>query len=327
MNKVILNGFVPTLGALLLIGCSSPHPEALSVMDRDKAVYEDAGGGALQQKKERKDKVAVVVSQGDYKEYKSVAQSIEAQLAEAISSFAFFEVVERSNLGALQQEKLFTGDDDINDVVVPADYMITARLNAVKVDRQSQTPTTAAVSMARNLVQTAPQAGGQVVCAVSLSVDFRFYELATKRVIMTKNINKTYEGLEESAVMAKLALAGQECVKGFAQTLGSRFAPPARVIQTRGNCEVARISMGMNYGLVKGVEVDFYEIVDNSAIIAGATRDKNVIGKGRVLEVDKNSAWVEVYDFEKVHVKRGHYVSVCEDQSNRMRLGDVLRID
>ena len=327
MKKIVSYRAVAAMGVLLAAGCAAPRPETMAIMERDSAIYEDKGG-ALQQKKERKDKVAVVVSQGDYKDYGAVAKTIDSQLTEALSAFAFFQVVERSNLGALQQEKMFTGDDSLDDdLVVPADYMITAKMNSVKVDRQvsQYTPSKADIRMARNLGQPDPQPGQRVTCTVSLSVDFRFYELATKRVIMTKNISKEYSGLEESDVMAKLSLAGQECVKGFSQTVGSRFAPPARVLQTRGNCEVARISIGTNYGLVKGVEVEFYEFVDNSAIIAGATRDKNVIGKGRVLEVDKNSAWVEVFDYDKVHVKRGHYVSVSEDQSNRMRLQDTLR--
>lgn len=317
MKSIVLNGVVPVLGAVFVAGCAAPRPETLALMERDKAIYQDEGG-ALQQKKERKDKVAVVVSQGNYTQYKEAAEAIDSQLTESLSSFAFFQVVERSNLGAIQQEKLFAGDDDINDVVVPADYMITAKMNSVKVEQYVA---------AQNEMIPGLNSGPGPKSRVSLSVDFRFYEVATKRVILTKNISKEYSGLEPSTAMSKLALAGQECVKGFAHTIGSRFAPPARVIQTRGNCEVARISIGANYGLVPGVEVEFYEFIDNSAIIAGATRDKNVIGKGRVLEVDKTSAWVEVFDYEKVHVMRGHYVGIIEDQSNRMRFQDVLRMD
>ena len=280
-------------------------------MERDNAIYVDEAG-AMEQMEERKDTVAVVVSQGDYAKYSEVAKTIDSQLTEALSAFAFFQVVERSNLSALQQENLFAGEDLEEDLIVPADYMITAKMNAVKVDK---------VAVQNREGKT------NYSYTVSLSVDFRFYEMATRRLILTKNISKDYKGVEESKVLSKLALAGQECVKGFAQTLGSRFAPPARVVQTRGNCQVARISMGTNYGLVKGVEVEFYEFIDNSAIIAGATRDKNVVGKGRVIEVEAQSAWVEVFDFEKVHVKRGDYVGIQEDQSNRMRLQDAFNVD
>ena len=316
MKQVVLKRTVSSLGIILLAGCAAPRPEALAVMERDSAIYEDKG--ALQQQKETKEKVAVVVSQGNYKEYGEVAKAIDAQLTEALSAFAFFEVAERSNLSAIQQEKLFGGEDLNDDLVVPADYMITAKMNSVKVDQYVPSATeTLSSSLTSSAIGPRKR--------VSLSVDFRFYEMATKRVILTKNVTKEYSGLEQSDVMSKLALAGQECVKGFAHTVGSRFAPPARVLQTRGNCEVARISIGTNYGLVKGVEVEFYEFIDNSAIIAGATRDKNVVGKGRVLEVDNTSAWVEVFDYDKVHVKRGHYVSIVEDQSNRLRAQDLLR--
>ena len=306
---------IPVVGVLLVAGCAAPQPELLGLMERDNAMYVD--GGATEQKAEQKEKVAIYVSQGDYKDYKSVAEAIDAQLTESLSAFAFFDVVERSNIGALQQEKFFTGEDIYEDLIEASDYMVTAKMNSLKVDTYVPTAAEQLTSLSGS--------SAQVRTRVSLSVDFRFYELATKRTILTKNITKEYSGLEDAQAMSKLALAAQECVKGFAHTIGSKFAPPARVVQTRGNCQVARISMGTNYGLVKGVEVEFYEFIDNSAIIAGATRDKNVIAKGRVLETSSNTAWVEVYDYEKVWVKRGDYVSICEDQSNRMRMSDYLR--
>ena len=100
------------------------RPEEEKILERDKALYND--GGALKQKKERRDKVAVVVSQGDYQKYKEVAKTLDSQLTDALSAFAFFQVVERSNLGALQSERLFGGEDLEEGVVVPADYLVTA---------------------------------------------------------------------------------------------------------------------------------------------------------------------------------------------------------
>ena len=164
-----------------IAGCAAPRPETLSVMERDKAIYVDEAG-ALVQKKERKDKVAVVVSQGDYKEYQEVAKTIDSQLTESLSAFAFFQIVERSNLGTLQQEKLFIGEDLEDGLVVPADYMITAKMNAVKVDRHEEeitiTPSRKEIRRARKmgLPDPQPEVRTSISYSVSLSVDFRFYE-------------------------------------------------------------------------------------------------------------------------------------------------------
>ena len=83
--------------------------------------------------------------------------------------------------------------------------------------------------------------------------------------------------------------------------------------------------MGKDHGLSTGTEIEFYEIVDNSAIVANAKRDKNVVGRGCVLEVDANSAWVEVCAHNVVRVKRGHYASVVDESGKRRRLNPFTR--
>ena len=117
-----------------------------------------------------------------------------------------------------------------------------------------------------------------------------------------------------------LIRAAELAAAEFAQAISSKYAPPARVLQTRGNGEAARINIGRDYGLAEGMEVEFYEIVDNSAL-GGDKRDASMVALGTVKRVEEKAAWVKVSDFEKVNVRKGVYVRVLE---RREGIGDKM---
>ena len=311
-------------GVALLVcgGCVAPNPASLPATERDNLIYQDQG--ATQQKKEEKSRVAIIVSQGDYKEAAGAAKALDSTLTSLISEFAFFQVAERSNLGALMQEGALAAlneDGDTLPSIPDADYLITASLNAFQIVERLST------SLLTTSLLAAPNDRGNVrtVADVYVSVDFRFYEMDSKRVILTRNIEKKYPGEDVSSARSKAAIAAQECAKAFAMDLGERFAPPARVVETRGKGKVARISMGTNYGAAKGAKVEFFEYVDNSDVVAGATRDMSLVARGIVLESDQKNAWVEIENYKEANVKRGHYVKIRGDQSKGLR--DRFRVE
>ncbi len=288
-----------------LQGCLSPDPATLVVTERDKAVYVDQG--AAKQVKEEKARVAILVSAEDKAKNGSIAQSLDSQLTAVLSPFAFFQMVERSNLGALNQEAVLaslSSDGDANVDIPQADFLITAKLSAV---------------------DSEVRFGDHLSFKSDVTVDFRFYELASKKLILARNIPKSFSYNQPGDRVARSADVVKECAKAFGLELGMKYAPPARVLEVRGNGQVARISMGTNYGVVKGGKIDFFEYSDASDVIAGASREPSVVARGTVLESDDKSAWVEVGDFEKVQVKRGHYVRIRSDQSKGLR--DAFRVD
>ena len=97
----------------------------------------------------------------------------------------------------------------------------------------------------------------------------------------------------------------------FCAKIAVKYAPPARVLQTRGNGAAARISIGKNYGIGEGTKVCFYEIIDNSDV-GGAKRDMNDIATGEVKRVEEKTAWVAVDNAEQSNVRKGVYVRVLE---------------
>lgn len=305
---------------LLTVGCSV-KPGNLQVTARDQEMYNDAGGGPLVQNKEAKYPVAILVSSGKDDREKAVYAALDAAVSDNLSKIAFFSVVERSNLGALAKEQNLESlnDADLAKLDIPkADYLITAKITSA--------------TMAKAPLSNLSYQG-------KVQVDYRFYEKAGNRVIVTKNIegaSSSYVRVEKNqdpapvmagpAATAKLVEAAQETAKAFAVELGKRYAPAARVVETRGEGQVARITIGSNYGVAAKSKVEFYEFADNSAIVAGATREPRVIGYGTVVEVADGSAWAEVQDHKKVKVLRGHYARLASDQSKTAgeKLGDGL---
>ena len=288
------------LAALVTSGCAfTPH--TMPVESRDNAVYVDEG--AKGQVKEKKFRLAIYVSQGDYAKTGDIAKALDSSLTSAFSDFAFFQIVDRSSTEAVQQEKFFSGENLDETMFQAADVIITAKLNGFNAVTESETYNPLTNSKDK-------------LYKVSGSVDFRFFHAnKPSETKLAKNITKSYSSASASDFGAVALQAAQECAKAFAQELGCRYAPPARVLETRGNCHAAQASFGSNYGAVPGSKVEIFEFVDRSAIIKGQKRVPQVVATGTIRLAEIDTCWIEVDDYENVLVKQGHYVRLASDQS------------
>ena len=295
-------------------GCATPRPESLQVTERDNAIYVDADSDTAKRSPDGKFKVSVAVSAGTFSAFGDVRDTIDAGLVESLSQFSRFQVSEFSRLGELEKVLSAVGEEDAITGWIDADSLdalVVAKINSITVDSRE------------GLVIV--NGKRQYSFDVSLGVDFRMYDKTQRQVAFTKSVFRSDSGLAEADVRRRLGELARDCVEEFAKAVGSRFSPQARVLQTRGSGLVARISIGKDHGLSKGAEIEFYEIVDNSAIVASAKRDKNIVGRGYVFEVDANSAWVEVLEHKIVNVKRGQYAAIMADEGNQRGLNPVSR--
>jgi hypothetical protein len=320
-----------TIGVLLVAlasGCTAPKPELLLPTERDQAVYVDKWG--LQAKKDVKFRIAVCVDKEDYKRHPAVGQAIEAQMAEVVSKFSFFEFVERERINELAAERLFSGNsDDASSLLQQADCLLSVRLNVGQSQFSVQvqnpyTPPPRTGKFKRDMVaeQRAREAAGthaEPRWKLEIKPDFRLYEVDSKRVALVKSYGSSVvisaPDQAENAVIGEM----RKHVMEFSRLITSRYAPTARVLETRGGGEVALVSIGANAGLEPGMQVDFFEYADHSDLVADASRQPRLVGRGRVLtDMTSDTAWIEILDYEKVHVKRGHYARVPEQrQSSR----------
>ena len=289
MNKLIKLAPCIALGASIT-GCAF-NPESMPVGQKDSQVYVDEGAPKSLATKENKAKVAVITSVGEYKDYQQMAEALDSSLNAKLSGFSFFEVVDRKSQAALIKDAVASGESagDISTSGVEADFVVVARIASLTVDTG-------------------------ITCSAQVVFDFKWISKATQKVIMTESIKPpTRSVTSPEALAAVLNRAAEVAARDFCAKIGVKYAPPARVLQTRGDGAVARISIGKNYGVGEGTPVCFYEIIDNSDV-GGEKRDMNDIATGEVKRVEEKTSWVAVDNAENVNVRKGVYVRVLEQK-------------
>jgi hypothetical protein len=329
MNRCAFFFLNLTVILLVVSGCAV-EPSKLKVTSRDKLQYVEPGVDPSEAAKETRYPVAIIMAEASSPDEEAIYKSLDSSLTYALSSFEAFTIVERSNLGLLQLESMLDDLDNSNPDnvrILDADYLITARIS----NATTGSPT------------SLPGSRKAVV-----DVDFRFYENASQRMILTKLARgestfsvsgESATGLAQDSISRMnsilggqftpppspppqaqgelpaenearaLADAAGRAATAFADELGARYAPPARVLETRGSGKVALISIGKNYGVSQDTQIEFFVYQDNSAILQGATRDISPVGFGQVIRTERDRAWVEVKG-KSSQIQRGHYARV-----------------
>lgn len=181
---------------------------------------------------------------------------LDSSLNAKLSGFAFFEMVDRKSQEALIKDAVASGADadDLPVTGVEADFVVVARIASLAISSRST------------------QAGSEMH-SFDVTFDFKWISKVLKRVIMTESIKPPTRAANSQVDLAKaLNRAAEVAARDFCNKIAVKYAPPARVLQTRGDGAAARISIGKNYGVSEGTKVCFYEIVDNSAV-GGEKRD------------------------------------------------------
>lgn len=282
-------------GAVALFAGCTFTPESMPVGPKDSLVYVDAGAPESLATKENRTKVAVIAM---IPQDKSIEDALDSALNAKLSKFAFFELVDRKSTEALIKDSLASGaaSEEIDTTGVEADFVVVARMVMQDASTNANTDRNANVG-----VSSYPD----------VVFDFKWISKASQKVIMS----------ESMSYKKNVTDAAREAASEFCTKIAVRYAPPARVLQTRGNGAAARISVGKNYGVGEGAQVCFYEIIDNSDV-GGEKRDMSDIASGVVKRVEEKTSWVAVNDAEKVNVRKGVYVRVLEGKKSG--LGDMF---
>ena len=175
------------------------------------------------------------------------------------------------------------------------------------------TDTGAAVPTKSDFVLLAKIISGR---GIGRTVDFRFYDVKERRTVLSKSIAAVGRDATFEASLSK-----------FSQSFADAFEQKVRVVQTRGDGMVARISRGLDSGLKTGTEVEFYEF-DDTVKTGDGKRVRDTVGRGGVLECSKEFAWVEVDDYylPSVKVRQGDYVEIITDPSQRRSRNGFTRL-
>jgi len=82
------------------------------------------------------------------------------------------------------------------------------------------------------------------------------------------------------------------------------------VLETRGDGEIAFINLGKLQGLKKNSKIVFFKIIQSMN-----KRYQLPFAEGRVFQLDDNTAWVKIKDYESADVKVKQFAKLATDQS------------
>lgn len=112
---------------------------------------------------------------------------------------------------------------------------------------------------------------------------------------------------QETETLAQQALI-DAVVANLIGQYSERVAPPAYVSQLRGNGLFAEITLGSDYGLRPGTQIEFYQNVKSTDFVSGKpTVKKTVVATGKVADarfITPNSSWVKIdyHHYRKAHL-------------------------
>lgn len=228
-----------------------------------------------------------------------VQNKMESSLTEYFTNLGnVLDTIDRKNGLTIDSEAILSGDKNGVDPskVAGADYILIAETSYRWQGGLAQ----------GNKFTYNPVKGIRVF----LKTNFRMISTATKETICSKSAETVAEYERGTGGWQKGVNATANAnAKQFAKLVSARMLPPAKVRQTRGSGWAAQISMGKNYMAEPGETVEFLAVEDDGPV---------PFARGTVFSADDKSAWVEVMNYEKAGVKKGHFVKlVAEDKAEK----------
>lgn len=286
----------------VLTGCSSINIAELPITERDKQSYLNHS------QKEYSEIVGnpiklVIVPQNVLKDrwkdrrtlttVKSLTNSFGDALDTAFGNLAAYEVVPRNEIGAIKADMALSGIKLKKDYKAKnVNYMVIYRVSSYNFEMFK--------SYGKNAT---PRYKAYVKVKVTL--------ISLKENI--KKYTKTITGESEKSDSQNIGLLNQaieNAVKDFSTQFAIDHAPAGIVLQTKGSGQIALINIGKNWGLMKKMKMEFFtnkKVKANTLIIPFAY--------GKIIEIGKNTAWIEIDNYKSANVKQNNFIRIRRDQS------------
>lgn len=320
MNKLYVPSFA--LLSAVIVGCATVDPLTIEQTARDREVYTEKN---VEPMPAARYKIAVISKAeslkgtGDEIFLPYVKDQMESAIANNFSGLGWFETVDRKNGIALASEAVAAGEVNV-DKIPGADFALVADSKVSYVAKQGW-KRTSFPDKAR---------GAQ------LETDFRLIEIATKETIFVQKIRSTVTDCEKGAIKEAISVVCNRNAKKLSRIIAARFLPGRKVIQTRGDGQYAQVDMGKNYQATPAVKnwqwwpykylplcylkledvpaakVEFFTL-EKSEDAGKEKVVKNVFARGSVVRSERDKAWVEVEDYKKAGVFKGHGAKISEE--------------
>ena len=297
------------------VSFGSPVPAAMVADQQERAALEFASVGrpkainatraaAENRQTERRYKVAILSPKGSTESAITMNRYLESAMSSLAGDLAYFSVVPRTEVTLVGvNEALETGGAAMDSGYPEAEYILMAETVSATVER----------SPARHI-----EGQGNVQdTRAHVSVSYKLYEKATETIVISKIIDARSGSVTQAAGSSTadpqmLQRAVDRTVEDFGLLLADRYAPPAKVVMTRGNGKVALIDLGENYGISNGSTLEFYYIDPD---IADKDAQRVGIGYGEVIQADATTAWAKIHNSSNSTVMKGHLARVVRNQA------------
>lgn len=289
------------LASAILIGCASVDPLSLPITNRDAESYSDSVDVAVQTAKYKIAVKSIVGEERNDKKHDAfMSKAVETSVSRYFANLGWFKPVSGESgivldaAGVLDEGKSKISDD--------VDMLLVAESRLVCIGWPYWQD--------RGTVFSGGATG------VRITTDFKLINMRTKEPMLTRSYKTKLES-QKGRIRESISAAVDENVRKFAKIVSSRFLPPVKVLETRGNGRCALVALGKNY--MADVEKDgqsatrvdfFYRVKDDAA--GGSAYSNRTFARGTVISSDKRQAWVEVDNYKEAGVKKGHMARISE---------------
>ncbi len=231
---------------------------------------------------------------------KRIIRAFDSQLETLLIQTAPLKMTPKSEVAeALKKFDNFTNDKAVASAAVPeTDYLFIFDIASYYMDLEDTTT--------NYLAPGAAQPEGKYAAVTEFKVPV--FSLVDRKKESVKLISG--RSISSSPIGGLGAPESQralvEAAKDAASSLVYEFLlehAPFGVTATRGEGRFALIDIGTNFGLRLGSKVEFYTVTAN-----GDAKLKTPFAEGKVLKIEKESAWVEIENYRKVGVKVNSFV-------------------
>lgn len=294
-----------------LMACKTLRPGEMPITERDAELYENYRLSDYSPN-DSKSNVAIICPFVGHPIDDEIQKTIESELSSAASTLAYFNIIPRSEISSIldniniEQIK----STDLQDINVPmADYLLIGYV------------------VSRNLKETIRSFPNQYTGKVinrgyyegEVIISIRMYEVPTQLIKFSQTFqgnSSILESLKEdmtpSMEKGLMTEATRNALSKYLLIMADKYSPEAFVMQTRGKGRVAMISLGSEYGIDINQEVEFFYYDET---LPGFEPQRNPVGYGKIIQIEKNYSWAQVINYKKVRVLKGHRAKLLSRRS------------
>ncbi len=300
----------------------------------------EIGREILDNENDQKTSVAIISENPNQKDATALTldKYVFDNLDVAITNLGKFDVVPRAELAAIINESKVQSLLNDQTVALPQTaprYLIiynivysnfASRIEKVVDQAKLADETRKAMQIQDTIQKSIALAGVTAKATVSetryvgfAKVKITIYDTKTQKRIYAQTLSGYSKNSENKAGnIGLINEALENIVKDYMVQFATDFAPAAAVLMTKGSGKIAMLNIGRQHGVLIGTEIEFIEYLE------GGKKTRAVpFAQGKVFEIDNDTCWVMVDDYDEVCVRKYTVARVKPTQSKSSQINSL----